>query len=267
MHVILHQITNCFTPTIAFNSVISKDEFAKYDSVTEAFIKLQTRITKMLMCVNFASLRRACIAQQKTPNGVQLSEKLEADILNTQNVDSLMDLLVLSAYWSWIDIRILSAMVAASDLPQAYQLLENYKSAVFPKRLVDVLQSLPNRNINDKFFAKIAAKLRKDATVMKVADLLKFQSHLEMVIMDIGRGVCIIKNIKKGCLEVYWYMPSQYVDSAYKSASIKCHLFNEVGLLWLQIAHYPVIHGSLLTQKDDLPDAYSFCDEAESKLY
>ena len=215
-----------------------------------AFIKLQTKLTKMLVKADFLSLRRACIAQQRTPGGAQLSEQLETEIRHAKDTNMLLDSLICSPYWSWIDIRILEAIVVASEIPQALLLLENYKSAIFSRKVIDLLPDAPSKEIKAKYFIKIGTKLGTDASKMTVAELLQFQSQLETVIMDIGKGTCVLGHIRKGCIEVHWYIPTHCVDSAYQSASTRCHMFNEIHLLWLQIAHYPVIHDPLTTPID-----------------
>ena len=235
------------------NTIISKEEFSKCKNVRVAFLKLQTKLTTMLMKANFLSIRRGCIAQQKTPGGAQLPEKLKTDISNAQNIDMLLDALVDSPYWSWIDIRLLQAIVIASDLPQASQLLENYTGAIFSKKLIDLLPNVPSKEIKEEYYTKIVTKLEKDANSMTVADLLEFQTDLETVIMDIGQGTCVLEHIKKGCIEVHWYIPTHCVDSAYQSASTRCHMFNEIHLLWLQIALYPVIYDPLTSSDVVMP--------------
>ena len=227
--------------------IISEEEFAKCDSVGVAFLKLQAKVTAMLMKANFPSIRRACIVQRNTPGGAQLPEQLIEKILNTQNFDMLLDVLVCSPYWSWIDIRMLQAIVVTSDIPQAVKNLDNYKRAVFSRKLIDLLPNLPSKEVKEKYYVKIASKLEKDASNMTVADLLEFQTELETVIMDIGKGTCILEHIEEGCVEVHWYIPSECVDKAYLSASSRCNMFNEIHLLWLQIAQYRVIHDPLIS--------------------
>ena len=233
--------------------MISTEEFAEFDDVGEAFIALQTNLTYMLMKPHFPSLRRACIVQQKTPRGVKLSKQLETEIQCAQNIDMLLDTLVVSPYWSWIDVRMLQAIVRASNIPQALQILKNYKSAVFSRKLIDLLPNIPSKEIKELYYTKIVTKLEKDASNMTIADLLEFQTELETVIMDVGKGTCVLDNIKPGCIEVHWYIPTHCVDSAYQSASTRCHMFNEIHLLWLQIAHYPVIYDPLTTHAVAMP--------------
>jgi len=198
---------NCLNLLISSdnNNTISKEEFENCKNVRVAFLKLQTKLTTMLMKANFLSIRRGCIAQQKTPGGAQLPEQLKSDITNSQNIDMLLDVLVDSPYWSWIDIRLLQAIVITSDLPQASQLLENYTSAIFSKKLINLLPNIPSKEIKEAYYAKLVTKLEKDASNMTVADLLEFQTELETVIMDIGQGTCVLEHIKKGCPLVYSY--------------------------------------------------------------
>jgi len=233
--------------------IISTEEFAKCDSVGTAFIKLQTKLTKMLVKTDFMSLRRACIAQQRTPGGVQLPEQLETEIRHTQDTNMLLDTLIFSPYWSWIDIRILEAIVEASEISQALQILKNYKTAIFSRKVIELLPDAPSKEIKTKYFTKIGTKLGRNASKMTVEDLLKFQSQLETVIMDIGRGTCVLGHIRKGCIEVHWYIPTHCVDSAYQSASTRCYMFNEIHLLWLQIAHYPVIYDPVIYDPLTIP--------------
>ena len=103
----------------------------------------------------------------------------------------------------------------ASDVSQAQELLDNYKAAIFTKRLIDVLPNLPSKKVKEEYYTKIAAKLMKDPNEVTVAHLLEFQSQLEGVIMDIRKGICILEHLDRGCVETYWYIPTSLVDKAY----------------------------------------------------
>ena len=199
----------------------------------------------LLEHAKFLPVRRACIAQIRNPRGAKLSENLTEQISKTQNIDDLFDLLIVSPYWSWIDIRILEVMVVASDNPQAVQLLNNYKDVVFSKKLIDLLPNAPSKEVKEEYYAKVVTKVNKDPNTMTVADLLEFQYQLEVVIMDIQDGVCILEHLKKGCIELHWYIPTSCVDGAYQSARVRCDQFNDLHLQYLKIGHYPVIHDPL----------------------
>ena len=102
--------------------VVSKEEFQSYN-VGKAFIVLQTKMRALLIKANYGDLKRACITQKNNPDGAELSPKLVGEIKAAGNFDSLLDLLVCSPYWSWIDLRIMEAMVAASGSFQAQRYL------------------------------------------------------------------------------------------------------------------------------------------------
>ena len=225
--------------------VISKEEFESYNDVGKAFIALQTKMGILLKSATFPAIRRACIAQMHNPGGADLSQELVQQISKTQNIDDLFDLLVCIPYWSWIDIRILEMMVIASDNPQAGELLNNYKAAIFSKKLIDLLPNVFGKEIDEERYTKVAAKVQKDPKEMTVSDLLEVQSKLEIDIMNIKKGSCILEYLEKGCIEIHWYIPTSCVDGAYQTARVKCYQFNDLHLQYLKIGHYPVIHDPL----------------------
>ena len=199
----------------------------------------------LLKKANCGDLRRACIAQVHNPDGAELTPDLIEKISLTQNIDDLFDLLVRSPYWSWIDIRILDMMVAASGIPLAVKLLDNYKAAIFSKKLIDLLPNVFGKKIDEERYTKVVTKLQKDPKEMTVSDLLELQSKLEIDIMNIKKGICILEYLEKGCVEVHWYIPTSCVDGAYRTATVKRYQFNDLHLQYLKIGDYPVIHDPL----------------------
>ena len=178
--------------------VISKEEFQSYNNdVGRAFIALQTKMRALLKHADCGSLRIACVAQIHNPGGAELSQELVDKIFTTESSDKLFDLLVCTPYWSWIDIRILEAMVTASENNQARELLDNYKAVVFSKQLIDLLPNVPSKKVKERYYAKIITKIKKDPSNTTIADLLEFHSQLEVVIMDIKKGICILDHLKK----------------------------------------------------------------------
>ena len=157
----------------------------------------------------------------------------------------MLDVLTCSPYWSWIDVRLMQAMVIATQSKEALEILQCYKRAIFSKKLIDLLPNIPSKEIKQIYFSKIVTKLNRDPTNMTVADLLKFQSEMETVIMDISNGTCVLEHIEKGCVEVHWYIPTSCVDGAYQSARVRCYQFNDLHLQYLKIGHYPMIHDPL----------------------
>ena len=224
--------------------------FEIFDTVTEAFTFLTSKIKSQLTKADFYDIRRACIEQRKTPSGAQLSSEVETKVKLCTNIDTLFDALAESPCWNWIDLRLISAMAAASGLEESLVSIAKYKRTVFSRKVIDVIPNAPSREIKDKYYTRLVTKLKKDANEVTVADLLDFRSILEQVILDINNGVCVLEHIEGGCIEIHWLIPSDCVGDAYKSARLRCDKFEEISLLSIQIGNYPLIHSP--QSKDDV---------------
>ena len=164
--------------------------------------------------------------------------------MSSNNFDKLFDTLATKTpYWSWIDIRLLEAMVTASDIQVAVKLIEKYKEVIYGKKLKDVLPSIINKKLKEEYFTTIVSKLDMNPDEITVAVLLTHRSDLEEVIMDINKGALVLENEKKGCIEVYWYIPDCYVDTAYKNASKNRSKFCDFHLLKLKIGKSTALLG------------------------
>ena len=217
-------------------------DFSTFKDIASAFICLTSSITRYLKKADFTTLRRACILQIKTPNGAQLPPQVVEKISAAKNLDDLLDLLAISPYWSWIDLRLLQALVVASGSIKAGTLLSNYKQVVYSKKLIDVLPNDPSEQVKQEYYSKVVSKLDKDPEGdIIVADLLKFRSQLEVVIMDITEGTCVLDHFKSGCIEIHWYIPTHCTEHAYHAASLKLHKFHEYSLQHLKIGNYPLM--------------------------
>ena len=219
--------------------------FEEFDTVSEAFVFLTSQLKCLLAKTDFSDLKRSCIEQINTPSGAQLPPELVAKVKSCDNITTLFDVLADSAYWSWIDIRLLKVMAAASGQVKAIKLLSNYRKTIFSKKLFDLLPNAPSKEVKEKYYTKIVTKLNKNPKEMTVADLMEFQSQLEEVLLDIKKGFCILEHLEKGCIEVHWYIPTSCVDGAYRTARVKCYQFNDLHLQYLKIGDYPVIHDPL----------------------
>ena len=160
----------------------------------------------------------------------------------TKNLDALLDILADSPYWSWIDLRLLEAMVAASRSSVAKDFVTSYRKTVFSKKLLEVLPSVPNKEVKDTYYSKIVSKINKDLEEITISDLLEFQSELETVIMDIKLGTCALAHIKEGCIEIEWIIPTHCIDHAYNSTCLNRHKLHTLDLEYLQIGEYRKIY-------------------------
>ena len=217
-------------------------DISKFDSIGEAFISLTSNVSKLLQNEDFYSIRRSCIEQMKTPSGAQLSLDIIQRIKAADNLNYLLDILVDCPYWSWIDLRLLEAMVAASGSRVAKGFVNSYRKAVFSKKLLEVLPSIPNTEVKDAYYSKIVSKVHKNVDQIIVEDILMFRNQLETVIMDIASGTCSLACIKEGCIEIHWVVPTHCIDHAYKSACLNRHRFFKFHLQYLQIGTHKKIY-------------------------
>ena len=238
-------------------------DISKFDSIGEAFISLTSNVSKLLENEYFPPIRRSCIEQMKTSSGAQLSPDMIQKIKAANDLNALLDILVDCPYWSWIDLRLLEAMVAASGSSVAKGFVNSYRNAIFSKKLLEVLPSIPNTEVKDAYYSKIVSKLQKDVEQIIVSDLLKFQYHLETVIMDIASGTCALASIIGGCNEIHWLVPTHCIDDAYQSACLKHCKFHEFNLQYLHIGRHMVIHDpSVLHHSRTAPPEISLPDTA-----
>ena len=206
---------------------------------------LTSKLKLLLVKTDFSNIQRSCIEQINTPNGAQLTPDLVARINSCENVTMLFKVLAESPYWSWIDVRLLQVMAAASVLVEAIQLLSSYRNAIFSKKLIDLLPNAPTKEVKEVYYTKLVTKVNKSPEEMTVADLLEFQTQLEEVLLDIKKGICILEHIENGCIKVHWYIPTSCVDEAYHTAVVRSYQFSDLHLQCLKIGHYPTIYDPL----------------------
>ena len=222
------------------------------NNIAKAYVRLISVITERSekLKSKFQLMRRACISQIRTPEGAKLPPIVVEQINTTTNLDELLKVLEVSPYWSWIDLRLLDALVTASGSAAAEKTIANYKDFVFRKRLNEVLPYIPRKEIRDEYFAKIVSKVNKDADDVTVADLLSYQSALEKVIIGIGDGTCALEHFENGCIKIYSCIPNYHAGPAYHAASSQLHKFCDLDLIYLQIGTYPkIVNPSLFMLK------------------
>ena len=174
---------------------VSQPDFSKFTSVSSAFVSLTVSVAKCLANKDFGIMKRGIIVQMQSPNGAQLPPDVVKKILNAQNLDGLLDILTTTCYWSWIDLRLLEALVIASGSSTAQDIVNKYKEIIYSKKLIDVLPMAPSKEIRDAYFVKIVSIVGKSSDEIMVSDLIEFRSGLESVIMDINNGRCVLEHI------------------------------------------------------------------------
>ena len=205
----------------------------------------------MLKQADFCALRRAIVQQRKVPRGVQFPDDLYQSIKAAQDLDTLLDLLADSKHWSWVDLRLLETLTTSSGISAAKLLITKYKKVIFPKKLSEVLDKLfmpQQKEDMEAYTTRVGMKILKEPDEITVADLSQFAPVLETVIMDINNGTCVLEHVSKGCLEIYWLIPTHCRFHAYKSALNNRHTFCKIHLQYLHIEPYPPIYDPFTIQ-------------------
>ena len=240
-------------------------DFTDCDDIPAAFSLLTAEISRILKRADFFVLRRAIVQQRKVPRGVQFPDALYQNIKTAPDLDTLLDLLADSKHWSWIDLRLLEALIMSLETPMinaAKTLVTKYKEAVFSKKLSEVLDKMfmPEQKINKEAYAtRVGGKIQKEPNEITVADLSEFAPFLETVIMDINNGTCVLEHLTKGCLEIYWLIPTHCSFHAYKSALNNRHKFCEIHLQYLHIEPYPPLYDPFTIQPTMLSTLLHLC--------
>ena len=171
--------------------------FSEFDTISEAFTFLTSTLYQLLQNKDFYGIRRSCIEQINSPNGVQLSPVHVAAIIKTKNLTQLFEILTTTPYWSWIDVRLIRTMAYASGNFAAINFIKSYCEVVYSKKLIDILPNAPSKKVKEAYYNKVALFLNKDPNDMTVtvAYLVEYRSQLEPVITDILNGECMLEHL------------------------------------------------------------------------
>lgn len=197
--------------------------FKEFDTVSRAFIFLTSNLEKLLQKEDFYVIRRSCIEQINSPNGAQLSPECVKSIKMSMNFKDLLDVLSMTPYWSWIDLRLMMTIVAVSGNHNAMNLIRSYQNVVFTKRLKEVLPDGTDKERKEAYCTKLALLLNKDPNDMTVADVLEHQLLLEPVIMDLSRRIYIVEHLDQLSIPEYLLKDGIYV----KYISINVLILNQ----------------------------------------
>jgi len=201
----------------------------------------------------FYKIRRGCIEDANSPDGVELPADMVDEITRTSNINELFDTLAKSQYWNWIDVRMMEAMVDVADIPEAEQTLNNYKQFVSPFKIKTLLPDL-QVHVVSKNYATIMEKFKSsDEEALTVGDIVEHQFYLAYEICDLSPRSSKLCSIKTGCLYLVWEIPKESALHAYKSALANRHKFNQI--LSLKIGNYKIIYSPDYSPTDMVPGA------------
>ena len=214
-------------------------DFSDYEHVDDAFSVFTRAIYHILLSkVQFEDLRRACIENVNTPFGAKLPCTLIESIKATKCLRDLFDELASSPYWSWINIRMLEKMVNVSCVPEANQLVKQYKDAVFSRKLSLLFKQIPKFPIPSDYYTKVQQKWNKNLDEVTVKDLVSHWSQMEEVFG--GKEPSLLLHcVLDGCVEIHWYISTELMLHACGRVFNARHALKDI--LQLSIGNYTII--------------------------
>ena len=222
----------------------SYTEFFTNMTIMIAYSQLSTELLSILKNSNIDLLKTALNHQADTPSGIKFNEALQKRIKATKTPSELLELLRQSSCYNWLDYRILEVLAVGTRKQSAQMLVKAYESFLFSKTLDQILSEFPEPNeVKEEFITKVGAKINiTNIDKITVGVLFDHVNALNTVILNLGKNVVDIKDIKKGCLAVFWSIPIRYSFNAYKIALYNRHKACTVHMLSLTIGTHPIIY-------------------------
>ena len=207
-----------------------------------AFSKLSASVTTIIETVNFPRLKRAAIERAKSPELIQMSSEIVAAIKAANSFQDLCTLLADTPYWSFLDIRMMEAMAAASLIPAAQQSVENFKTTFYGMTLAEAAPYYP---VIPKKSAHtvMTEELDKDPSKMTLFDLHKHRFYLETELLQTGPNTITACRIVIGSVKFIWQIHVDHVYKAYCSLKKKQSQLPSQGIVSLSILEAEIHEG------------------------
>ena len=203
--------------------------------MVSAFFCLLNDLEALWSKSNFSQLIKVCKRDSR------LSNELRSDLKKATNLDETFDLLTDSPFCSWLELRILKRMAKVADVPEATHMISIFEECVHSRKCSDVEPYLAKEYINPDHLSKVTAKVNANIEHLIVADLIKYCHKLEGI-LELSHKSSAPANIKKGCLEIHFYIPTYSYLHAYKSAKRNFWKLRAMHIRYLQIGTYPKVY-------------------------
>ena len=221
-------------------------------TITVAYSKLFNHLCIVLKDCDISALKVALINQAHTPDGVKLEKSTKDEIKSAKSIDDLLYAFDDPSCCNWLNTRLLEVM-ANCGLPSAVGVIDAYKHFLFAKKLTEVLPRQRKQLEQRKaFIAEVSTKVNLDPEKITVGDFIKHYQDIEEVVLDLGKQILNIEDVKVGCLEISCTMPVHCSFNAYKMALYNQHKFYMVDLMHIEIGKYPLIFDPWLSDLGQL---------------
>ena len=210
-------------------------KFLEDENIANAFTKLSVTVTDIIQYTNFDRLQRACIERARTPQMLYKSNEIIQNINETNSFQRLCSMLANTAYWNFLDIRMMETMAIASMIPAAQETVENFKKAFFSMTLKEAAPYFPVIKVKPNH-TELLEELDRDPSEMTIGELHKHRFYLETEILKTGPDTCTICRIMIGSVMIIWQI---HVDHAYQAYSRLKKLHPQLSLQAIRFMSIP----------------------------
>ena len=207
--------------------------------------------------VDIEMLKRVCIRDIRLPNELKNSLKCASDLVE------MFDLLSNSPFCNWLEITILQRMAKAAEIPEAIKMIEIFKKCVHNRKCSEVKLYFKKKFINPDYLTVVSTKFNKNIEHLVVADLIEYCQKLE-TLLELPPKSNLLINHKKGCLEIFFAIPTHWCYYAYEVARSNSLRFRIIHLQHLQIGKFSKIYTINLTERKS---AKSFLEKISAISY
>jgi len=153
-----------------------------------------------------------CFTNANTDTGVGYPEGLYQKMNEAKSVTRLFGVLAQHpTHWSWINIQVMEKIASVDD--QTFKLVEYYKSVISDRKVQDVIQTIPDFEVDKDFYAKVKVKWNKSLEDITFGDIQDHRSKIGEL-FGISRTALVLLNIVKGCVEYYWLIPKVLIHNS-----------------------------------------------------
>ena len=197
-------------------------DFGSSETTDSIFSSFVNKICDTIQKEDFRKVRRSCVQNVNVTGGISLAQDTLDKIKKAENFDDLFDALCDTPYWNWMNIRMLEKMVG--DCMPAKQLINQYKSEVYSRKLKDVLSEIPTLKIPTDKYTEVKVKWKKDFNELTVKDIVEQWNEIEKR-FNVQESI-LLQSIIEGCVEICWLLPNDLVEHAISSVTtnhqVKC---------------------------------------------
>ena len=159
-----------------------------------------TRLHKKVTASQLQFIKARCLAV--THDGVfRECIKNEAD-----SVDNFFSLLSdHTLHCNWLNIRLVEVIATASGNKKLEDLVSNYRTEIYSRKLQQVLDYIPQHKVKNKYYKEVTKRISKSPDNVTVRELIKYDRPLA------NKIALILMSVTANCVSITWLVPTDKV--------------------------------------------------------